>query len=179
MNCERCQTELEDFLYGESSERLAAEMRAHLADCAECIALRDDLALEHELFAQFYERTAVEPTADTWEVIRARIAAEPARQIQPESSESKANWWQSLMGGLLTPAVLRQAALALLLIALSVVATIVLMKRGNDGKNIVQQGSKQEVTPLLPAPSPTTSPAPLPTGNVAQVETPAKSSPSN
>ncbi|MDQ3011965.1 MAG: hypothetical protein M3X11_14815, partial [Acidobacteriota bacterium] len=61
----------------------------------------------------------------------------------------------------------------------SVVATIVLMKRGDDGKNIAQQGSKQEVTPLLPAHSPTTSPAPLPTGNVAQVETPAKSSPSN
>lgn len=179
MNCERCQTELEDFLYGESSERLSVEMRAHLADCAECIALRDELAYEHELFAQFYERTAIDPTTETWDVIRTRIAAEPARQIQPEPSESKASWWQSLMGGWLTPAVLRQAALALLLVALSVVATIVLMKRGDDGKNIAQQGSKQEVTPPLPAPSPTTSSAPLPTWNVVQVETPAKSSPSN
>ncbi|HMX30537.1 MAG TPA: zf-HC2 domain-containing protein, partial [Blastocatellia bacterium] len=99
MNCERCQTELEDFLYGESSERLAAEVRAHLAGCAECAALRDDLERENELFAQFYEQTALEPTGAMWEAVRERITAEPARQIQPEA---KPFWWQSLFSGWLT-----------------------------------------------------------------------------
>ena len=169
MNCERCQTELEDFLYGELSERLSVETRAHLADCAGCAAMRDNLEREHELFAQFYEQTANDPTAETWDAIRARITTEPARQAP---IEAKPRWWQSLISGWLTPAVLRQVALALLLVALSVAATIVLMKRGDDGKNIAQQGGKQEVTPLP-------SPAPSPTTNVAQVEPLAKPSPAN
>jgi len=176
MNCERCQTELEDFLYGESSERLAAEMRAHLAECAECVALRDELERENALFAQFYEQTAIDPAAETWDAIRARIAAEPVRQIQPEPT---ASWWQSLVSGLLMPAVLRQAALALLLVGLSVAATIFLMKRGKDNVNIAEQGGKQPPVPQIQAPSPAVSPTPSPTTNVAQVEPPVKPSPAN
>src|SRR6185369_8032902 len=100
MNCERCQTELEDFLYGESSERLRVEMRAHLADCSQCLARRDELERENTLFAQFYEQTAIDPAAETWEAIRARIATEPVRQIHPNqiSLGVKSGWWQSLMG---------------------------------------------------------------------------------
>jgi anti-sigma factor RsiW len=159
MNCKRCQTELEDFLYGELSERLAGQMRAHLADCSECTALRDELEREHELFTQFYEQTAIDPTGEMWDAIRARIAEEPVRQ----ATETKPRWWQSLAGGWLTPVLMRQAALALLLIALSVTATIVLMRRGDDGKNIARHGDKQNATssPQPPVPSPTT--------NVAQV----------
>lgn len=156
MNCERCQTELEDFLYGESSERLAAEIRAHLADCAECAALRDDLERENQLFAQFYEQTTIEPTGAMWEAVRERIAAEPARQIQPEA---KPTWWQSLFSGLLTPVMLRQAALAAFLVAVSVTATVLLMRRGEPGKEVAVQDPKQMPTPqtsLTPAPSPTT-----------------------
>src|SRR5947208_2453936 len=125
MNCERCQIELEDFLYGELGERLTAEVRAHLADCAGCAAARDELKREHELFARFYEQTAIEPRNEMWEAIRAQIAAEPVRQAL---TESKPRWWRSLMNVWLTPALARQAALALLLIALSVTATVVLMK---------------------------------------------------
>ncbi|HMZ20637.1 MAG TPA: zf-HC2 domain-containing protein, partial [Blastocatellia bacterium] len=158
MNCERCQTELEDFLYGESSERLAAEVRAHLAGCAECAALRDDLERENELFAQFYEQTALEPTGAMWEAVRERITAEPARQIQPEA---KPFWWQSLFSGWLTPLMLRQAALAVLLVAASVTATVLLMRRGEPGKDLAGQNPKQTATPqtgVTPnsAPSPTT-----------------------
>jgi len=43
MNCERCQNELEEFLYGELSEARAAGVRAHLGNCAVCAALRDDI----------------------------------------------------------------------------------------------------------------------------------------
>jgi len=154
MNCERCQIELEDFLYGEASERLAAEMRAHLVNCVECAALRADLEREHELFAHFYEQTAIDPSSETWEAIRVRIAAEPARRIQPDA---KVSWWRSLTSGWLAPVRLRQAALALLLIGLSVATTIVLMKRGDEDKNIAQRDVNQAGTPVLPSPSPSAS----------------------
>jgi hypothetical protein len=177
MNCERCQTELEDFLYGESSERQAVEMRAHLLDCAECAAVRDDLENENALFAQFYEQTAIEPTGEMWEAIRERIAAEPARQIQ---SDAKPNWWQSLFGGWLTPVVLRQAALAILLVALSVTATVLLMRRGESGKDLAGENPKQAVTPT-PQTTVTPNPAPSPTTDMATNgrQRPVKSAPAN
>ena len=55
MNCERCKVELEDFLYGELAERLAAEVRQHLAGCDGCTAERGRLESENSLFAEFYE----------------------------------------------------------------------------------------------------------------------------
>lgn len=166
MNCERCQTELEDFLYGELSERLAGEMRAHLADCSECAAVRDNLEQENQLFAQFYEQTAIDPASETWEAIRQRITAEPVRQIQPEA---KPGWWQSLLSSLMTPVVLRQAALASLLVALSVTATVLLMRRGESGQDLVGQNPKQTVTPTLQTVV-TQNPVPSPTMELAKVE---------
>src|SRR5205085_12490395 len=76
MNCERYQTELEDFLYGELSENRAAELRAHLAACPACAQARETLAHEQEIFAQYYEQTALEPTPELWETVRMRIQAE-------------------------------------------------------------------------------------------------------
>jgi len=163
MNCERCQTELEDFLYGELGDGPAGEVRAHLADCAGCAAVRDELEREHELFARFYEQTALDPTGEMWDAIRVRIAAEAPRQLP---AEAKPRWWQSLASGWLTPALLRQAALALLLAALSVTATVVLMKRGDSGKNVAENGNPG----TTPAPQNSTpAPAPSPTTDVAQV----------
>jgi anti-sigma factor RsiW len=167
MNCERCQHELEDFLYGELSEGLAGEMRTHLADCAGCAAARVELEREHELFARFYEQTAMDPTSEMWDAIRVRIAAEAPRQV---TAEAKPRWWQSLASGWLTPAVLRQAALALLLIALSVAATVVLMKRGDGDKNVAQNNPSTTPTPQNSTPAP----IPSPTTNVATAEPPVE-----
>jgi hypothetical protein len=170
MNCERCQNELEDFLYGELSERLAGEMRTHLADCAGCAAVRDDLEHENQLFAQFYEQTAIEPTGEMWEAIRGRIAVEPARQVKAEAMlQEKPGWWQSILGGWLTPVVMRQAALALLLVALSVTATVLLMRRGETGNDFAGQNPKQTLTPT-PRPVGTADPAPSPASDLAKVE---------
>ena len=36
MNCEHCQAELEDFLYGELGPARASAVKAHLAGCADC-----------------------------------------------------------------------------------------------------------------------------------------------
>jgi hypothetical protein len=161
MNCERCKNELEDFLYGELGEARAAEVRAHLANCAACAALRDEVERENEIFARFYELTSIEPSAEMWDAIRARINAEPQVQAQ---IERETGWLERLRAGafgrLLAPATLRQAAFAALLIALSVAATTIYLKRGDkDANNLT--GRHEKVTPT-PTPALIATPTPAP-----------------
>lgn len=159
MNCERCQNELEDFLYGELSERLTGEVREHLAGCAECAELRSELEREGELFAQFYEQTAIDPSTEMWQVIRARIEAEPERGVL---IEEKTRWWQSLAGWLLAPAMIRQVALALLLVAISVTATVFLMRRDDGDQKLAGQTKPANEMPtpdIMNTPNPTPSPS--------------------
>src|SRR5262245_29028897 len=129
MNCERCQNELEDFLYGDLGEERAAEARAHLGDCAICAALRDEIERENEIFGRFYEQTSIEPSAEMWEAIRARINIEAQGRTQIEGERG---WLERVragaLGRLLAPAALRQAAFATLLVALSVAATTIYLK---------------------------------------------------
>jgi len=162
MNCERCQIELEDYLYGELTERLAAEIRQHLAGCAECAVERARLESENALFVQFYEQTAIDPAAESWEAIRTQIAAESGRIVQKE----KAAWWQTMFGWLLVPTLARQAALAILLIAVSVGATMWLMRRGKDEKQVAELKPSPTVTPQSSEPNPT----PLPKNELASAE---------
>lgn len=161
MNCERCQTELEDFLYGEVGQARSAEIRAHLSACAACSAARAELEHENEVFARFYERTAIEPAAEMWQAIRARIGEESLSQSR---IEHQTGWLERLRAGtfgwLLAPALLRQVAFAILLIALSVVVTTIYLKRGERGeKNLAGGGAKTTPTP---APQPSLAPAPAP-----------------
>ncbi len=159
MNCERCKNELEDFLYGELGEALAAEIRAHLTNCAVCAAMRDEVERENEIFGQFYEQTSIEPAAEIWEAIRARINSEVRAQAQIERGRG---WLARLraiaVGRLLAPATLRQAAFAALLIALSVAATTIYLKLGENGaKNVADKGEKADP---IPAPRQDATPAP-------------------
>ncbi|MGE0129694.1 MAG: anti-sigma factor [Blastocatellales bacterium] len=169
MNCERCQTELEDFLYGELGETRAAGVRSHLGECAACGAMRDDLERENEIFAQFYEQAAIEPSGEMWEAIRARISAEPESQSE---AATEAGWLERLRAGtfgqrafgwLLAPAMLRQAAFAILLVALSVAATAIYLKRGGNGATDTADNSpKVAPTPAThqgEAPTPVPSPS--------------------
>jgi hypothetical protein len=162
MNCERYQLELEDFLYGELTEKRAAEVRAHLAGCADCAAERDQLQREHELFAQFYEETALDPTSEMWNAIRAGIETEPRRMEPPARGFSLAWLWR--------PALLRQSAFAGLLVALSVAATMYFMRRGTERERDVVARSTPSVS-FRPMASP--SPAVTPGGVPSQGSTPA------
>jgi len=159
MNCERCQTELEDFLYGELRPARSAEIWAHLSACAVCSAARAELERENEVFAQFYEQTAIEPAAEMWQAIRARIGEERLGQSRVEN---QTGWLKRLRGGtfgwLLVPALLRQVAFAILLIALSVVVTTIFLKRSERGeKDVADSGAK-----ATPTPQPTLAPTPAP-----------------
>jgi hypothetical protein len=157
MNCERYQIELEDFLYGELSENRAAELRAHLTACPACAQARETLAREQEIFAQYYEQTALEPAPELWEAVRARIQAEP-RVVEVVTAE-KTGWLSGLLAGLLTPAFWRQAAFAMALIVVSVAVTTFYFKsRERNGEGTVAT-ARPSPTPTvntpLPSPSPT------------------------
>ncbi|MBO0725216.1 MAG: zf-HC2 domain-containing protein [Blastocatellia bacterium] len=174
MNCEQCKNELEDFLYGELRPGRAAEMRAHLADCAVCAALRDEIARENEIFSRFYEQTAIEPAAEMWNAIRARINSEAEGRAQTDESASgpdfrprEFGWLERLRAlasrGLLTPASLRQAAFAALLVVLSVAATLIYVKTymkpvENGANKVAYQGDNGSPSPA-PRPSATPSPS--------------------
>jgi hypothetical protein len=168
MNCERCKNELEDFLYGELGEALAAEVRGHLANCAVCADRRDEIERENEIFGRFYEQTSIEPATETWEAIRARINGEALGRAQIDrdpyspafrpldSSGLKAGLHAlfrraraGAFGRMLAPATLRQAAFAALLVAFSVAATTIYLKLGENGaKRLADRGG--EAAPTRP-----------------------------
>jgi hypothetical protein len=151
MNCERCRTELEDFLYGELSAAQTAALREHLTGCADCRVVRDTLERENEIFAEFYEQTALDPAPEMWEAIRSRIATETP------VTEPRAGWlarlgeWLSIEQ-LLASAMLRQVAFAALLVIISVAATTLYFTLKNNHSN---DDNVARTTPTpQPAPSP-------------------------
>lgn len=163
MNCERCQTELEDFLYGELAEGQAAAVRAHLVDCAACAQVRAALERENEIFAEYYEQTALEPAPEMWQAIQARIHSE---QTAPTAAPEKVSFIAGILAWLSSAVVVRQAAFALALIVVSVAATTFYLKaQQNNEKNLAElSASPTPTATLVPSPSVTPEapqPAPL------------------
>lgn len=172
MNCERCQTELEDFLYGELAESQSTAVRTHLADCVACAQARATLERENEIFAQYYEQTALEPAPEMWQAIQARIHSEAAT---PTAAPEKASFFAGILAWLSSAAVVRQAAFALALIVVSVAATTYYLKS--------QQNNDTKLTGFIPLPTPAPSvtpeqPQPAPTANkLAQRNEPVQNTP--
>lgn len=159
MNCERCQTELEDFLYGELDEAQHAAVRAHLAACAACEQARAALERENELFAEYYEQTALEPTPELWAAIQTRLHEEPP-VAGPVNEPPRANWLAGLAAWFASSLVVRQTAFALSLIVLSVAATTLYFKAQRSTEPQIAQATPT----VAPAPSatPQASPAVAP-----------------
>ncbi len=157
MSCEFCRSELEDFLYGELSESRASEIRAHLAGCGDCAAARDELERENELFARYYEQTAIEPSAAMWETIREQIRAEA---VPLREDKADGGWLAGMPGSgafswLFSPSILRQAAFSLLLIALTAAVTTWVLRRGRDELKPIET---KELTSASPSPPATATP---------------------
>jgi Putative zinc-finger len=127
MTCQNCQSELEDFLYGELKPSRASQIRAHLIACSNCSAARDELEHEHEIFAQYFEQTALEPEPEMWDAIRSRFHAEPL----PQKRDNFRMRWGAF-DWLSRPALLRQTAFALLIILLTATATTFILRRATD-----------------------------------------------
>jgi anti-sigma factor RsiW len=162
MTCESCQIELEDLLYGELDEARAAQVRSHLITCLACAAVRAELERENEIFSEFYEQTALDPAAEMWEAIRARIGDE---LVLPRREEKSKGWFGGLIGTgvlawVLRPAILRQVAFAVVLIALTVAVTILTLKRGGTDQETLAIRDKDAIS--SPTPQPSLTPAPLP-----------------
>jgi hypothetical protein len=165
MNCDLYKKDLEDFLYGELDEARGAEMLAHLGNCAVCAALREEIDRENEIFGRFYEQISIEPGAEMWEAIRARIDSEARARTLIGSGRG---WLERLRIGLLAPATLRQAAFASLLVVLSVAATTIYLKLGE--RNVANEfAGKGENRAPTPAPQPVTPSSP--STDVADIDT--------
>lgn len=155
MNCQTCQTELEDLLYGELDTARAAILRDHLSVCGDCRQVQLALERENEIFATYYEQTALEPADEMWQAIQTRIKDEVA-----PTTQSQSGWIAKLQGfflPLFAPAMLRQIGFALVLIVASVGLTALFFSLRNEEKQIVQ------VTPAV-APSPAITATPNPSG---------------
>ncbi|HEY6403684.1 MAG TPA: zf-HC2 domain-containing protein, partial [Blastocatellia bacterium] len=175
MNCDHCKKDLEDFLYGELDEARGAEMRAHLENCAVCAALREEIDRENEIFGQFYEQTSIDPSAEMWEAIRARIDSEARAQTLIVRIRG---WLEGLRIGLLAPAKLRQAAFAALLVVLSVAATTIYLKLGerNRANEVAGKGENRAPTPAPPLVAPPPSSTDVANINTTNSATPPKGS---
>lgn len=157
MNCETCQSDLEDMLYGEVDRAWNIAMHEHLSVCVDCRARYSALERENDLFAQFYEQTSLEPSDEMWQGIHTRIKPDVA-QVQKTGRISTLRDWISM---LLQPVILRQAGFATLLISLSVGLTSLYFSSRKVENNKVAQ---IKATPT-PSPTATLSPQAPPTAN--------------
>ena len=162
MNCEQCQNELEDFLYGELDGARANALRAHLRACADCAAQQTALEREHALFTQYYEQSALEPSDALWRSIQTRIQQEP-QPVAMGVAETSASWRQRLW---VNSAWWRQATFATALVLASVAATTLYFKwqaqpSDDNSRVAVKATPTPQASPTFtPTPSPEVSPAP-------------------
>ena len=150
MNCETCQSDLEDLLYGELDTAWKIALHEHLSVCADCNMQYATLERETELFAAYYEQNALEPSDEMWQAIHDRIQPEaaPTESVPSGWTAKLRNWFAPL----LAPALLRQAGFAALLILVSVGLTALYFSTRK-----VENNQVAEVKPT-PAPSPTATP---------------------
>ncbi len=158
MNCETCTNELEDLLYGELDTAWKIALHEHLSVCPECRAKYTALERENDLFAQFYEQNALEPSDEMWQVIHERIKPEVVQAVSLHSGWSaKFRQW---FAPLLAPAMLRQAGFAALLILASVGLTALYFSARKVENTVaeVKQTPTPTATPAAPEPQPTPAP---------------------
>ncbi|MBS1809598.1 MAG: zf-HC2 domain-containing protein [Acidobacteria bacterium] len=157
MNCETCQIELEDFLYGELDAAQRASIAEHLSVCADCREMQATLERENEVFAAFYEQNALEPGDEMWQAIHARIQPDVA-----QASVKQADWTQKIrnwFAPLLVPAMLRQVGFAALLVLLSVGLTTLYFSSRKVGTNQIAETKPTPVPTATPTPAESTKPA--------------------
>ncbi len=138
MNCNSCQIELEDFLYGELDAAQQTAVQAHLSSCVECQTEVKAIEHEHQFFKTFYDQNSVEPSDEMWTAIHSRIQNEETKK------SSALEKLRGLFAPFLTPANLRQIGVASLLVFVSVGLTSLYFSSRNS----------QETATLGPSPTP-------------------------
>lgn len=171
MNCQICQTELEDLLYGELDAMRAAAITEHLSVCSDCRRVQMALERENEIFAAFYEQTALEPADEMWQAIHARI------KDNVEQAASLQSGWKARLRNffvpLLAPVMLRQVGLAALLVLVSVGLTALFFSmRNNENEVAVVSPSPTPSAISSPRPAPSETPKATSTPDVKEAEKP-------
>ena len=113
MKCDDCLNFLEAYVDGETSEREANQVRAHLNLCAACAVQFEALTAENEVYARYDRAISVSPAV--WNGIAAQIAAD--QRAERKSGNGFAAWLSALFA---VPS-LRFAMPAMALIAIAVV----------------------------------------------------------
>jgi len=125
VNCERVLTLLEDYHYGEADRRLAAEVEAHLAACAECRSRLQILEQEDELYGSYSEslNRGLEVNPAMWDAIRPALAKEA-----PETVVAPSAWLPGLFAILPKARLARYAVFAAVVASLSIVGTLLTLR---------------------------------------------------
>ncbi len=135
MNCTACRRLIEDFHDDEMTEKRAAAVRNHLAGCPACTGELQVLKSEQALFERYRRNqdSEVSGAESKWESIRESIAgigerSEPQRWAGQNPSSHRLDWLQYLTGFPLV----RQAAFAVLLVALSIAGTLIIVNKNHS-----------------------------------------------
>jgi hypothetical protein len=161
MRCVECLPLIEEFFDGETDERTAEQIGAHLAACADCAAALDALSFEQEIYAR-YDR-ALEVSPALWSAVSAEIARTP----KAERGAPRRNFLSRLRDGLAAPLAaftLRPAlasSLALLIVGVAV-GSLWLTRRPAPANVAVVTTNNQHVG--VATPSPTQQDHPVETG---------------
>ncbi len=138
MKCDQIARLIEDYHYGELGKTEAAEVAAHLGDCAFCRQQLAALDSEARMYESYAARTesALEVSPDLWKAAPGGLAASPkAQQI------GRMRWL-----GAVVPASswARQAIAALLLVAISVTGTLLIVEhyRSREASDSQQAASQ-------------------------------------
>ncbi len=150
MNCKECRKLLEEFHDGELAEEGASGVRRHLAACPACSAELEVLKSEQALFERYRAGQADEAAAAVpkWGSVRESIAAreEQIRRahegVYPAAME-RSGWFRFLTGSSL----IRQAAFATLLVALSIAGTLIIVNRSHRMSSAPSDLSAGRATP--------------------------------
>jgi Putative zinc-finger len=133
MKCDVCQANIEDYFDGELGSKLDHSVAAHLAGCADCSKLFEELKQEQQLYAR-YQRD-VEVTPALWAAVEARIKQEKLARPTRQMTTFRDRLVGMVSGIFATPRLSPAFTAALVLLAIGITVTVMSLLHSprNDG----------------------------------------------
>jgi len=118
MNCENCQSLIEDYIDGALDQKSVRDMTTHMNSCAACARFREELVREQQLYWR-YDR-GLEVSTALWSSIEARIKQDRATRASGTISRMR----ERLSGLIAAPRFSPAFAAALVVIAIGVTVAV-------------------------------------------------------